>query len=123
VLHEDDAARAFILASQRTIGVPINIVGQGSISGFSVVRRSRHIPLPLVGPEWVITRRIAHLFGAPVPDHVMEVLHHGRRGISSRCEKFLNWEPQMSTEEVIDSLFTWEGVVRMPPKQSWEMAS
>jgi UDP-glucose 4-epimerase len=111
------------LASQRTIGVPINIVGQGSISGFSVVRRSRHIPLPLVGPEWVITRRIAHLFGAPVPDHVMEVLHHGRRGISSRCEKFLNWEPQMSTEEVIDSLFTWEGVVRMPPKQAWEMAS
>jgi len=123
VLHEDDAARAFILASQRTIGVPINIVGPGSISGFSVVRRSRHIPLPLVGPEWVITRRIAHLFGAPVPDHVMEVLHHGRRGISSRCEEFLDWEPQMSTEEVIDSLFTWEGVVRMPPKQAWEMAS
>lgn len=123
VLHEEDAARAFILASQRTIGVPINIVGPGAISGFSVVRRSRHLPLPLVGPEWIFTRRIAHLFGAPVPDHVMEVLHRGRRGSSSRCQPLLDWEPRMSTEDVIDSLFSWEGVVRIPPKQTWEVAS
>lgn len=123
VLHEDDAARAFILAAQRTIGEPINIVGPGTVSGFSVARRSHHIPLPLIGPEWMITRRIAHLFGAPVPDHVMEVLHHGRRGCSSRCRARLQWEPQMSTETVIDSLFTWEGVVRIPPKQAWEVAT
>lgn len=123
VLHEDDAALAFILAAQRTIGEPINIVGPGTVSGFSVARRSRHVPLPLVGPEWMITRRIAHLFGAPVPDHVMEVLHHGRRGSSSRCRARLQWEPQMSTENIIDSLFTWEGVVRIPPKQAWEVAT
>lgn len=123
VLHEDDAARAFILAAQRTIGRPINVVGPGEVSGFSVARRSRHVPLPLVGPEWIITRRIAHLFGAPVPDHVMEVLHHGRRGSSSRCRSLLQWEPEMSTEDVIDSLFTWEGVVRIPPRQAWEVAS
>lgn len=123
VLHEDDAARAFVLASQRTIGQPINIVGPGEISGFSVARRSRHIPLPLVGPEWTVTRRIAHLFGAPVPEHVMEVLHHGRRGSSARCRPLLEWEPKMSTHDVIDSLFSWEGVVRIPPKQSWEVAS
>ncbi len=123
VLHEDDAARAFILASQRTVGLPINIVGSGEVSGFSVARRSRHIPLPLVGPEWTITRRIAHLFGAPVPEHVMEVLHHGRRGTSTRCREVLDWEPEMTTEQVIDSLFSWEGVVRIPPKQMWEVAS
>lgn len=123
VLHEDDAAKAFVLAAQRTIGVPINIVAPGEISGFSVARRSKHIPLPLIGPEWTVTRRIAHLFGAPVPDHVMEVLHHGRRGSSTRCRSLLGWEPAMSTEEIIDSLFTWEGVVRIPPKQTWEVAS
>ena len=123
VLHEDDAARAFVLASQRTIGVPINIVGPGEVSGFSVARRSRHIPLPLIGPEWTVTRRIAHLFGAPVPEHVMEVLHHGRRGSSARCKDLLDWEPTMSTQGVIDSLFTWEGVVRIPAKRMWEVAS
>jgi UDP-glucose 4-epimerase len=123
VLHEDDAARAFVLAAQRTIGVPINVVGSGEISGFSVARRSRHIPLPLVGPEWTVTRRIAHLFGAPVPEHVMEVLHLGRRGSSTRCRELLGWEPAMGTQDVIDSLFTWEGVVRVPPKQAWEVVS
>jgi UDP-glucose 4-epimerase len=123
VLHEDDAAQAFILAAQRTIGRPINIVAPGEISGFSVARRSRHIPLPLVGPEWTVTRRIAHLFGAPVPEHVMEVLHHGRRGSSTRCKEMLGWEPAMGTQDVIDSLFTWEGVVRVPPKQTWEVVS
>lgn len=123
VLHEEDAATAFILAAQRTIGVPINVVGAGEVSGFSVARRSKHIPLPLIGPEWSVTRRIAHLFGAPVPDHVMEVLHHGRRASSTRCRAKLGWEPAMSTHEVIDSLFTWEGVVRVPPRRAWDVAS
>lgn len=123
VLHEDDAAQAFILAAQRTIGEPINIIGPGEVSGFSVARSSRHIPLPLIGPEWTVTRRVAHLFGAPVPEHVMEVLHHGRRGSSARCRDLLGWEPKMSTQHVIDSLFTWEGVVRIPPKKTWEVAT
>ena len=29
----------------------------------------------------------------------------------------------MSTQHVIDSLFTWEGVVRIPPKKTWEVAT
>lgn len=123
VLHEADAARAFVLAAQRTIGQPINVVADGEISGFAAVRRSRHIPLPLFGPEWTITRRVAHLFGAPVPEHVMEVLHHGRRATSDRCESLLDWNPEIATNDVIDSLFSWEGVVRVPPKQAWEQAS
>lgn len=123
VLHEADAARAFVLAAQRTIGQPINVVADGEISGFSAVRRSRHVPLPLFGPEWTITRRVAHVFGAPVPEHVMEVLHNGRRATSERCGPLLGWEPTHSTNDVIDSLFTWEGVVRVPPKRAWEQAS
>jgi len=123
VLHEADAARAFVLAAQRTIGQPINVVGDGEISGFSAVRRSRHIPLPLLGPEWAVTRRVAHLFGAPVPEHVREVLHDGRRATSERCEVRLGWRPETATSDVIDSLFSWEGVVRVPPRRAWEQAS
>jgi len=29
----------------------------------------------------------------------------------------------MTTQQVIDSLFTWEGVVRVPPKVAWDQAS
>ena len=123
VLHEADAARAFVIAAQRTVGQPVNVVADGEISGFAAVRRSRHIPLPLFGPEWAVTRRVAHLFGAPVPEHVMEVLHHGRRADGPRCAELLVWRPANGTNEVIDSLFSWEGVVRIPPKQAWEKAS
>jgi len=123
VLHEADAARAFVLAARRAPGTPINVVAPGEVSGFDTVRRSKHIPLPLLGPEWAITRRVAHLFGAPVPEHVVEVLHRGRLADSSQCEPLLGWSPEMSTREVVDSLFSWEGVVRTPARRAWEVAS
>lgn len=123
VLHETDAARAFVIAAQRTIGEPVNVVAAGEISGFQAIRRGGHVPLPLIGPEWTITRRVSHLFGAPVPEHVMEVLHHGRRATSLHCERVLDWTPSMSTDDVINALFAWEGVVRVAPRQQWEVAS
>ncbi len=123
LLHESDAARAFVLATRYTPGTPINVVADGAVSGFSVVRRGKRLPLPLVGPEWAVTRRVAHLFGAPVPDHVMEVLHHGRRASSDLIEEQLRWTPEMTTDEVVSSLYSWEGVVRFAPKREWEVAS
>ena len=53
----------------------------------------------------------------------MEVLHNGRRATSDRCESLLGWRPEIATNDVIDSLFSWEGVVRVPPKRAWEQAS
>lgn len=123
LLHESDAARSFVLAARHQPGTPLNVVGEGAVSGFSAARHGRHLPLPLVGPEWGVTRRVANLFGAPVPDHVMELLHRGRRAKSTSCEQMLNWSPEMTTESVLKSLYSWEGVVRMPPRQSWEVAS
>jgi hypothetical protein len=61
--------------------------------------------------------------GAPAPEHVMELLHRGRRATSGACEQLLGWIPEMSTMEVMQSLFSWEGVVRVPAKQVWEVAS
>ena len=60
---------------------------------------------------------------APVPEHVVEVLHRGRLADSSQCEPLLGWSPEMSTREVVDSLFSWEGVVRTPARRAWEVAS
>ncbi|MDA0371205.1 MAG: NAD-dependent epimerase/dehydratase family protein [Actinomycetota bacterium] len=123
LLHENDAAQAFVLATRDTPGTPVNVVADGSVSGFATVRTGRKVPLPLVGPEWVITRRIAHLFGAPIPEHVMEVLHHGRQATSNRIDELLAWHPEMTTHEILSSLYSWEGVVRVAPKREWEVAS
>lgn len=123
LLHESDAARAFVLATRDTPGTPVNVVADGSVSGFATVRTGRKLPLPLVGPEWMVTRRIAHLFGAPVPEHVMEVLHHGRQATSTRIDELLGWHPELTTHEIVSSLYSWEGVVRVAPKREWEVAS
>jgi len=53
----------------------------------------------------------------------MELLHRGRQAKSAVCEQLLGWTPEMSTADVMQSLFSWEGVVRTPAKQVWEVAS
>jgi hypothetical protein len=50
-------------------------------------------------------------------------LHHGRRATSDRIEEHLRWTPEMTTDEIVSSLYSWEGVVRVAPKRQWEVAS
>jgi UDP-glucose 4-epimerase len=77
------------------------------------ILRGGRLPMPLVGPEWAITRRMSHLFGAPIPEHVLEVLHRGRLADGDRAIELLGVTPAASTPEVIDRLFAWESVVRV----------
>ena len=114
VVHDDDAARAFVAAAERRVDAPVNVVGAGAITGLQAIARGRRIPVPLVGPEWMLTRRLSHLIGAPIPEHVLEVLHRGRLADGSRAQALLGVSPKVSTTEVIDRLFAWESVVRMP---------
>lgn len=123
VVLEADAARAFVKAAAGTVDGPINIVGPGAITALQAIIRGKRLPLPLVGPEWELTRRAAHLLGAPVPDHVMEVLHRGRLADGERCRHLLQWSPPTTTSEIIDRLYEWPSVVRVPPQQQWEVAS
>ncbi|MFM7046055.1 MAG: hypothetical protein ACKOYG_11005, partial [Ilumatobacteraceae bacterium] len=78
--------------------------------------RGRRMPLPLVGPEWAIASRLSHLMGAPIPDHVAEVMHRGRLADGSRQFDVLGISPQHSTPEVIDNLYQWESIVRVPSR-------
>lgn len=113
VIRETDAANAFVAAAQRRLAEPVNVVAPGAVTGLQAILRGKRIPLPLVGPEWAIARRISHIIGAPVPDHVMEVIHRGRLADGSRVKELLGITPTTSTPEVIDRLFAWESVVRI----------
>jgi nucleoside-diphosphate-sugar epimerase len=57
---------------------------------------------------------MSHLVGAPIPDHVLEVLHRGRLADGSRAHELLGVTPTTSTPDVIDRLYAWESVVRVP---------
>lgn len=113
VVQDHDAADAITAAARRGVAGPVNVVAPGAITGRQAIRRGRRLPLPLVGPEWGLTRRLSHAIGAPIPDHVLEVLHRGRLADGSHAVDALGAAPQMSTAEVIDRLFAWPSIVRV----------
>lgn len=114
VVEDADAARAFVAAAQRRLDRPVNVVAPGAITALQAMWRGRRLPLPMVGPEWMVTRQLSHLFGAPIPEHVMEVMHRGRLADGSLAIDALGITPVVSTAAVIDGLYAWPTVVRVP---------
>lgn len=113
VVHLDDAANAFVLAARTRLERPVNIVAPGAITAYQAIRRGRRVPVPLVGPGWATARTVAYLAGAPVPDHVLEMLHRGRLADNTLAREVLGFAPTTSTSDVIDELYGWPGVVHL----------
>jgi hypothetical protein len=74
--------------------------------------------MPLVGPEWRFVRQLSYVLGAPLPEHVMELIHRGRLADGARLMSTLGIAPHVGTQDVIDRLFKWEAIVRIPPSQA-----
>ncbi|HQV58286.1 MAG TPA: NAD-dependent epimerase/dehydratase family protein, partial [Ilumatobacteraceae bacterium] len=87
LVEDAHAARAFVAAARAQYAGALNVVSPGAITVYQALRRGRRLPLPLLGPEWFIARQISHLFGAPIPDHVMEVMHRGRLANGQRLQQ------------------------------------
>ena len=113
VIRDLDAAAALVAAARVGLSEPLNVSAPGAITAWQAIRRGRRLPLPMVGPEWQLTRTISHMFGAPVPDHVVETLHRGRLMDSGRARGVLGILPASSTSDVIDSLYAWPTVVHV----------
>ncbi len=113
VVQDGDAADAFVTAAARRLNEPLNLVAPGAITTLQAALRGRRIPLPLIGPGWGLTGRLSHMLGAPIPDHVIEVMHRGRLADGSRALDVLGSGPTNSTSQVIDHLYAWESVVRI----------
>ena len=94
------------------------MVGPGAITTMQAIWRGGRLPVPLFGPEWRLARRFSHLVGAPLPEHVMELIHRGRLADGSRLAGTLGITPQVTTKEAIDRLFQWEAIVRIAPTKA-----
>jgi len=116
VIVDRDAARAIVAAARVGLAEPVNVVASGAITALQAARRGRRLPIPLVGPEWRIARTISHLAGAPIPDHVAEVLHRGRLADNSQMENLLGISAEASTTDVIDRLYHWPDVIHRPAR-------
>lgn len=114
VIHQHDAAEAFVIAARERVDEPLNIVAPGAITALQAIRRGRRIPIPLIGPEWPAARAVAYLAGAPLPDHVLEMLHRGRLADNARARELIGFAPTSTTGDVIDQLYRWPSVVHTP---------
>lgn len=110
MLHQEDAARALIAALDSRVPGPINVTGSGAVTASQACRLGRRIPWPLLGPEWLVARRVSELLGSPVPEHVLEVMHRGRTANGTRARELLGFEPAHSTQDVVKELYEWAPV-------------
>jgi len=113
VIEDGDAATAFVKAASQRLDEPVNIVAPGAITALQAVLRGHRVPLPLMGPEWWMAGKMSHMFGAPIPDHVIELMHRGRLADGRKATEVLGFSPRLTTPEVIDHLYAWESVVRI----------
>ena len=111
VLHQNDAAVALLAALRRPVDGPVNIVAAGAVTASQAARLGRRLPVPTMALGWYSARLVAELAGAPVPDHVQELLTRGRTADGSRVGDLLGVRPERSTPEVVEELYAWAEVV------------
>jgi UDP-glucose 4-epimerase len=116
VVEDHDAATAFVQAAERDANGVVNITANGAISMVRAIAMGRRIPAPSFGPAWRMARIVSSAAGAPVPDHVSELIHHGRLAASNEAGHLLRFAPAHSTTEVIERLYMWPSVERVPAK-------
>jgi len=117
LLHSIDAARGMVAALMRGVDGPVNLVGSGAVSVWQAVRLGGRVPIPVVGPGWTVATRLAEVAGAPVPQHVVELLTRGRAADGSRALDVLGLGPLRATRDVCHELFEWATVTPLRPAQ------
>lgn len=110
VLHQEDAAAAFVAAVHQRVDGPVNVLGEGTITASRAALLGRRVPLLVTGPAWRPARLAAELAGAPIPAHVHELLTRGRTADGSRAQELLGIAPAHRTADVIRQLHAWTEV-------------
>lgn len=117
VIGDHDAARAIVAAAQHKAHGVANISAHGSISVSAATSIGHRLALPVIGPAWWLTRTVSSIAGAPVPDHVSELLQHGRGALCAASTELFGFIPRLTTTEVISRLYAWPTIVRVPSQQ------
>ncbi len=117
VVEDTDAADAFVSAGTRQAHGVVNICANGAISVLRATLIGRRVPVPTIGPAWWTARAMSGVAGAPIPDHVSEVLHRGRLAASNEAAHLLRFAPRHTTTEVIERLYEWPSIEHVPAKK------
>ena len=107
LLHMEDAVQMVVAALDAGHDGPVNVVGPGSVTALQAARLGGRIPIPVIGPGWMVARAITEVFGAPLPEHVRELLVRGRSADGSSALGAIGVEPVRSSEDVVRELYEW----------------
>jgi UDP-glucose 4-epimerase len=117
VVEDYDAARAFMQGAEHDANGVVNIVANGAISMLRATTLGRRLPLPSIGPGWWFAKNVSSIAGAPMPDHVADLIQHGRLAASNEAAHLLRFAPRHSTTEVVANLYQWPSIERIPARQ------
>lgn len=115
VLHQNDAVSALLAAVERGPDAPVNVVADGVVTPSQAARLGGRVPLPILGPQWQLARVAAELLGAPLPEHVRELLVRGRVADGGAAAELLGITPSWSTHDIIADLYEWAAVTVLHP--------
>ena len=121
VVADDDAARAVVHAATAGRHEAVNVVADGPVTIGSVMKLGRRLVVPVLPPAWPIASSMSTLAGAPLPDHVRELLRHGRT--ATTIKRDVEYRPMHSSTDVIARLYSWPSVVRIAPNRPDERAA
>jgi UDP-glucose 4-epimerase len=117
VIDDRDAAIATAAAARLRHDGPLNIVAAGATTVRHAARRGNRFTVPLIGQPWIAARAVTRLLGAPIPDHVAELLGRGRLADGSLAASALGVAPAWTTPQVIDALYAWTAVSHFHPHE------
>lgn len=113
VAHLDDAVAALAWAARHRHDGPLNVSGADDVHPLDAIRLGRRVPLPTFGFGWPPARLLANAVGAPVPDHVMELLRHGRLADVGRAAAA--GLPIRTSRDTLIDLFEWPAITHSVP--------
>lgn len=114
LLHQEDAAEGLLAALRAGHDGPVNLVGPGAVTVRQAAMIGHRVPLPVVGPGWQLARVVSELLGAPVPDHLRELLVRGRTADGSRSGALVGFRPAHRTHAVVEQLYEWSEITYLP---------
>lgn len=110
LVHAADAADAVVAAVDADHDGPVNVIGPGVVSGYQAARIGGRIPVPVTGLGWSVAGRFTEVTGAPLPDHVRELLVRGRTADGRRCDELLGFTPTKTTRDIVTEIHDQTGV-------------
>ena len=118
VVEDVEVARAFVAAARRRLAEPVNVVANGAITALQAARRGRRIPVPARRARTgrspgrsaaCSARRSPTTSRDAAPRPAGRQLPHGR---AARLPS------PATTMDVIDKLYEWPTVVRIPARRA-----